>query len=56
MPRDQDVLDIVTALNRYLRFNPNFCEMLEKCDEETSRRVAQHYIEWLHRMIKETGK
>ena len=52
MSKDQDVLDIVQALNRDLRHNGNFCALLTKCDEETERRIARSYLEWLYRALE----
>jgi hypothetical protein len=37
MPKDQDVLDIVRDVSRELRFNPSFCVMLHKLDEDEAQ-------------------
>ena len=55
MPKDQDVLDIVTDLNRDLRHNAEFCALLRECDEADARRVTQSYLQWLYKAL-ETDK
>jgi hypothetical protein len=50
--KDQDVLDIITALNREMRFNPSFCALLHKCDDEESRHITQSYLEWLYKILE----
>jgi hypothetical protein len=51
-----DLIDIITALNRELRFNASFRALLHDCDEATKQRVTQHYLEFIYREIKETEK
>jgi hypothetical protein len=46
-----DLLDIITALNRELRFNASFRALLHDCDEATRQRVTRHYIEFVFREI-----
>jgi hypothetical protein len=38
-----NLLDIITELNRELRFNASFRALLQDCDEQTRQRVTQHY-------------
>jgi len=52
MSKDQDVLDIIQALNRDLRHNDEFCALLHEVDDETSRRITQSYLEWLCRVLE----
>jgi hypothetical protein len=51
MPKDQDVIDIITALNREMRFNPSFCALLHDLDENEAQRVTRLYLEFLYRIL-----
>ena len=47
-----DVLDIIQAISRDLRRNREFCALLRTLDDETSRRIAKEYIEFLYHALE----
>ena len=53
---DQNILDVVTNVTRDLRHSREFCEQLEKLDDETVRKVAKSYIEWLYKALESETK
>jgi hypothetical protein len=52
MHNDQNILDVVAAVSRDLRHTASFRQLLHPLDEETSRRVAKAYIEFLYRTLE----
>jgi hypothetical protein len=50
--KDQNILDIVTALNREFRYNRSFVELLHKVDADAAKRIGQAYVEWIYRMLE----
>ena len=52
MHNDQNIIDIIADVNRDLRHTTSFRQLLHPLDEETSRRVAKAYIEFLYRALE----
>lgn len=52
MRTDQNVLDIVQAVTKDLRHTASFRELLHPLDDETARRVANAYIDFLYRTME----
>jgi len=46
------IIDIVIALNRELRFNKAFNELLRPVDDKTAQRITQSYLEWINKMME----
>jgi hypothetical protein len=46
-----NLLDIVTAMNRELRFCATFRALLHDVDKATEQRITRAYIEWVNRML-----
>jgi hypothetical protein len=57
MPDDnQNILDVITAVNFDLRHTQSFRVMLHPLDEAEARRIAQAYIDFLCReMVVDQG-
>ena len=51
MTNDQTVLDVVTSVTTDLRHTASFRELLHPIDAETSRRVANAYIDFLYKLL-----
>jgi hypothetical protein len=51
MPDDQSILDIVQAVTRDLRHTETFRELLHPLDDETARKIANAYIEFLYHAL-----
>jgi hypothetical protein len=51
MAKDQDVIDIITALNREMRFNPSFCALLHELNEVEAQRITKLYLEFLYKIV-----
>jgi hypothetical protein len=45
---DQTIIDIIQAVNSDLRHTASFRELLRTLDDETARKIAQKYIEFLY--------
>jgi hypothetical protein len=52
MPNDQNILDIVQAVSRDLRHTESFRALLHTLDDETARKVAKAYIEFLYHALE----
>jgi hypothetical protein len=51
-----NLLDIVTAMNRELRFNSSFRALLRDCDNDSERRITQAYLEWINQILEAEEK
>ena len=39
--KDRDIVEIINAINRDLKRDQSFCELLTKMDDETARKIAK---------------
>jgi hypothetical protein len=51
--KDQDLLQVITAINIDLRRDASFRNLLEKLDDAAQRRVAKEYVEWIMKIIQQ---
>ena len=49
---DQNILDIIQAVTRDLRHSASFRELLHPLDDDTARRVAERYIQFLYQVLE----
>jgi hypothetical protein len=52
MSNDRNILDVITAVNFDLRHTASFRVILHPIDEDTARRVAKAYIDFLYRTLE----
>jgi hypothetical protein len=48
---DQNILDVIQAVTRDLRHTESFRELLKTLDDETARKIAKQYIEFLYKVL-----
>ena len=56
MTNDQNVLDVVQSVTKDLRHTATFRELLHPLDDETARRVANAYIDFLYKTMEIESK
>ena len=39
--KDRDIVEIINAINRDLKHDQSFCELLTKLNDETARKIAK---------------
>jgi hypothetical protein len=49
---DQDALSVIQAVIRDLRHNGQFCELLEKLNDQEARLLAEQFISFLYETLK----
>jgi hypothetical protein len=49
---NETILDVVTNVTKDLRYNKEFVAMLKRLDDETVKRIASSYVEWLYQMLE----
>ena len=49
---DQDILEVINAINKDLRHDKSFRALLYKTDGEAQHRGAQKYIEWICELLE----
>jgi hypothetical protein len=49
---DQTILDVIAAVSTDLRHTASFRELLRTLDDETARKIAQKYIEFLYHALE----